>query len=845
MKIADFIRNQIILPRLQDHSVLVVYDPEGRYLEVCQALADEKYALVNASESSIQARRAALNAIQSLAGPQSQLEGLLIYIPAKAPLTDDEKQQDPFAVYGACGAVFPDPQNDGDTYQSLCLKAKPEFVTQIQKVFANDPNPSFAVIDAIGGGEGWPTLETLLRADSARAILLALLSPNPQQKAALLADTAWFAEAGSLLETILSMPLMTKVQSWPAVSEELWRFLLFSEFTFDLPGELPQALDMIPKAPPEAKPMVYDLCDDLRNDLRSQGDYVEQAALVEGILQLPQKCKGLQEFGQRQTFPFEAERCCEQAVQAFIDGEGAVFREALRKHQQSHWDNLGENELHWSLLQAADRLINAIDKAHSVVSAGSNASLSHLLDIYTAELCEVDRCHREFEQVAVEVFDDLPSVAKIKTQSRQAYQAYNTQLQQAFLRLIQNEGWPESKQMANKTVFDRWVTPALRQNGHRVAIILIDALRFELGSELAGILEEWGQVSLDSACASLPTITPVGMVSLLPEADMKMSLIRKENKAQPEWEGAPIMTVAQRMDVLRSRYGERFAELKLNLFAKGSEDVAQGVDLLVLRSNDMDSEFEANPESALSLISRTLNLVRAAVKRLQKLGFEDVFIFTDHGFYMNVSGLAGDVCAMPTGDWINVHNRMLLGDGNPDASNLVLPADFLGIKGAFNQAAVPRAMVAYRAGVTYFHGGLSLQEAVVPVIAVKITPLAPKRTETIEVRLSYRGGREKITTRLPVININVRGQTGLFEAQKPVEFLVEAHDRSGQVVGEAKVGDRVNPATRTITLNPGESAQIALRMDLNFEGHFEVKALDPSTGLALSDSLPLETDYTV
>ena len=79
-----------------------------------------------------------------------------MYVPAKAPIRDEERQVDPFAVYAACGAIFPD--GDGDGYESICLKAKPDNATEIRRLFAENPSPQFALIDNVGGGLSWPTL---------------------------------------------------------------------------------------------------------------------------------------------------------------------------------------------------------------------------------------------------------------------------------------------------------------------------------------------------------------------------------------------------------------------------------------------------------------------------------------------------------------------------------------------------------------------------------------------------------------------------------------------------------------------------------------------------------------
>ena len=78
MSIAAFIRDQIFSPRLNKAAVLAVYDPDRRYRDICQAMADKITAVVDASDSSIEAREAAMAAFASLGKPngRSALLGL-------------------------------------------------------------------------------------------------------------------------------------------------------------------------------------------------------------------------------------------------------------------------------------------------------------------------------------------------------------------------------------------------------------------------------------------------------------------------------------------------------------------------------------------------------------------------------------------------------------------------------------------------------------------------------------------------------------------------------------------------------------------------------------------------
>ena len=160
-------------------------------------------------------------------------------MPAAKPIEEEDKQKDPFALYAACGAVFPD--GDGDTYLSLCLKAKPDHATQVRAVFAENENPGFSVIDAIGGGLNWPNLRSFLSVESTRDILFALLNPSERQQKALKGNDAWVSELKNLLNVSMGLSLKTKGKTWGPIADELWRYLLFSEFMFDCPSPCPRA----------------------------------------------------------------------------------------------------------------------------------------------------------------------------------------------------------------------------------------------------------------------------------------------------------------------------------------------------------------------------------------------------------------------------------------------------------------------------------------------------------------------------------------------------------------------------------------------------------------------------
>ncbi|MBX5048871.1 PglZ domain-containing protein [Rhizobium lentis] len=821
---------------------MVVYDPDRRYQGLCVSLDDGRVRVVDASDSSIESRLAAIEALREIGRPKGDLDAVLIYVPKARSETDEEKQVDPFAFYAESGAVFP--RDDGDDYLSLCLRAKPDYSTELRRVFAGSPSgPPFSVIDAIGGGASWPQLRAALKVESGREILTALLSPTARQAEALKAQEGWSDEAREFLSATLGMSVKTRGKTWTAIADELWRFVLFSEFVFDLPVPLPESLQGVPRAPDEARPIIEDVCEGLRNSPGTRNLYIERAEGIEAELDLMPRCSFIEDLGDRDTFPFEERTFLKAAIKGITSNNTDATRRVLARHKNSVWRGKGESHAQWELVRAGLSLVEACDDNERQLPEHVRTQAS-LLDFYLGSLRDVDRLQREFEQAVGDFLDPHDLMQEVIDQARARYGRLAEKVQSAFIKHLAAAGWPPEGRLANANVFDQFLSGRLKESGRRVAYLMVDALRYELGVALEKMLSEDGPVELQAAHAQLPTITPVGMASLLPGALSDLSLDIEADALVPKLNGVRVTNAGQRMDVLRRRLGDRFHEMTLNDFVRGKPKISETVDLLVLRSTEIDSQLENNPETTLGLIPATLKLIRVALHKLRGMGYKDAVIVTDHGFFLNAQAEAGDVCIKPQGNWpINAHDRMLLGDGNADTHSTVISAEKLGIRGDFAQVALPHSMAPYRAGHLYFHGGASLVEAVVPLLLVRLDTEKNTAAARVTVTLSYKNGAKRITTRVPVIDVQVQSDD-MFAQDVSVEMLIEAQDAKGNVVGEPRPGGDVNPATRTLSLMPGHSKQIALRMDPDFEGKFSVQALNPTTLASLS-VLALETDYTV
>ena len=138
MRISDYIQDQF-RQRVEGHTCLIIYDPAKRYRALANGLASETVTVVDTTDSIILGRERAMDAWVNLSKAGKQPQYLVVYVPAKPPESDDEKCRDPFQIFALGGAAFPD--GDGDSYLSLCRRAKPDYAAKVEALFqAGEPD---------------------------------------------------------------------------------------------------------------------------------------------------------------------------------------------------------------------------------------------------------------------------------------------------------------------------------------------------------------------------------------------------------------------------------------------------------------------------------------------------------------------------------------------------------------------------------------------------------------------------------------------------------------------------------------------------------------------------------
>jgi hypothetical protein len=843
MKINQFIQTAFE-NRAEKAGALVVYDPERRYRNLVLGMADDRFELVDVTDSFIEAHEAAVDRWSALGKMDSAERRLIIYVPMAPPATPEERCLDPFSGIAAGTDWFP--RSDDDSFQSLCEKAKPEHRDKIRELFANGV-PDLATIDAVGAGNTWPQLETLLGVESSAEIIAALLVPSENQQQKLNGNNSWITEARELLSSQLGFVPKTKTKKWDSVADELWRFVLFSEFAFDLPGELPESLAIVPRARPESQTLINRVCDILRQEPYHSA-YIRCSDRVAVELTLEERMRNVSDLGERDTFAFEERSFLGQYVRCLLDGNLGRAAEIAGRRRNSIWVRHTERGMLWTVAEKARELLVAADDLDRDLAANAK-SAAELISFYTSRGYRLDQANRELEKAVADTYGEVDGLEELIESAGNRFLAVTENLQRRFIDCVAKDGWPVSGRLRATQVFDKTVAPLLETRGVKVALFFVDSLRFELAVALERQLSGTYTCHLETTCAQLPTVTPVGMAALLPKADGNLRLISTGGELVPAISRKQIRNPSERFAYVQEHYGDRVSMVDLDAFVstatagKKKQPFSPSVDLLLIKTTDIDDQGELDAASVCVFLPHILGKLITAVGKLNKLGFHHAIFATDHGFGLLPKFGPGDTVAKPAGDWLQLKDRCMLGYGPATSDTVSFSKEQVGIQGDIANFVVPRSFGTFNKRHPYFHGGLSLPEAVIPVLTVNLGNEEAESRPLMDVQLRYRGESSgTITTRRPVLDVCVFGRE-LFTGEIAFRLEARAKTAAGEtVVGEAASCAYADPATGVVKVKAGQAVKVPLRIVEDFNGMLEVRAVDAETGVIYGAPLKLKAE---
>jgi hypothetical protein len=406
--------------------------------------------------------------------------------------------------------------------------------------------------------------------------------------------------------------------------------------------------------------------------------------------------------------------------------------------------------------------------AHAVMQPTAGGSVAHQAEVWAAEGWKVDAS----AMTALALAQAADRLADIEPALMALYRPWLQLSAQAFQQRVLSEGYPAR-------VLD--VVP------DDTVVLFVDGLRLDLARQLELALAEVGlSVKLQHRLTSVPSVTSSGKVW-----------------CSPGYTAAQVTTFADGFEPL-IRVGDSDAaytaeRLRRAMAADGfavvnpdAPEMASSQRAWAEFADDIDSDGHRKGLRLAQEAPRHVAKLAKAVQRLLNVGWQRVRVVTDHGWLLLPGGLPKvelDPKLLDT-KWARC---AVVKDAAASVEAMTLPWSY----GPTVRIALAPGIGAFRAGQVYDHGGLSLQECVVPVVDVVSNQPAKSRVAIKAVTWN---------TRKTICSVQTAGADGLMVVLERLGNIVIESDGAIADDKGRLVLDEVDDLL-------GETVSIVLRRD--------------------------------
>lgn len=475
---------------------------------------------------------------------------------------------------------------------------------------------------------------------------------------------------------------------------------------------------------------------------------------------------------------------------------------------------------------------------------GTVDSPKGLFDSYARTWSGIDAAYRAFwtaYPAASQLMPDL--LPGIGEKAEVQYARYVDRLAATWQELVIASGkWPfDVADVSQRTFFDAKVRPALVTG--RVAVVISDALRYEAGAEWAREARDRGtaDVKCDAMLASLPSYTQLGMASLLPGEALSID---------PKGLGATVDGLdatggRNREAILRRAVPDATALSCDSLLGPEGDERLRGASLAYVYQNVVDATGDklVSEERTFNAVGEAFAQLDRACARLLSLGFATVIVTADHGFLYQQDDNSleyADVPFLPTVldvEGSKCSRRFVAAGELPDSEALIeMDASRLGLEGDF-EVGLPRGTRRLRlrgSGARFVHGGMTLQETVVPCVTVRRTASGKAGRE---VAVDLLTGAKVITGSL--VHFDLYQEEPVGDGVLPASLRVGLYDADGTLRSEsrpvemasasANAEERRVPVELTVAREAANGARLTLRVERRYGATSKYKTIAEAT----------------
>lgn len=280
------------------------------------------------------------------------------------------------------------------------------------------------------------------------------------------------------------------------------------------------------------------------------------------------------------------------------------------------------------------------------------------------------------------------------------------------------------------------------EGGDRVIVIISDALRYECAKELMQRFEydEKCEAKMDTMLGVLPSVTSLGMASLLPHTEINV-----DKDMNVTVDGSSCSDLVSRDKILKAKNPDNVA-VSFDDIAKANKatvrELLQGKKIVYIYHNQVDARGDkaASENEVFNACAEAIDEIFRLIRKLTgDISATKYIVTADHGFLyrrdkmkeFDKLSFSKDICTYMNKRFLITTERV---ENQGMASRALTYLNKLNEMYVMTPIGADIFKVA-GAGQNYVHGGSSLQEMLVPVVEVK-TAKGKQDTDYVDVILT-------------------------------------------------------------------------------------------------------------
>ena len=514
-KLADYITD-LLNRQIKDYGIIVWYDPEGQYTQAIDSIKSDAQ-LFKFNGSFFELKHELDTFLEDPKRPK-----LLIYVPK-----DRNDTNNALIEFEKAGCILEPGHSSLNQNTRLEVLARavlkpimPDNVENICKQVASG-SLSFEEIEDIAEQSaeiGYGTIKLIFgSADPIEVALQFLAQPELDEQ---IAAKKAISELVKIIEISYGVMLPNNTTEARAI---LRRHLLLADFVEPLSQEeIPSALSQM-ELPTKTIHMqnTVKLAARWRSYDENKDAYIRDAKIVE------QECKvesfniPAQLLRDSQTFRSTENCLIDWACELILNSDFDETAKLIGKRKNSFWSRTEEVLLlKWSILESVVNIGIKVTQIREELKTTqwTPAEFIHRYCNSDSAWYELDKFQRGFEDRYERYDIDLSiqesSMEQVIAKARQLYTDTVGDLAAAFQNSCENNQFECGDIKKQREIFAEDVKSVL--GDRKIAYIWVDALRYEMATELVESFGADFEIELQPSASTLPGITAVGMASLLP-----------------------------------------------------------------------------------------------------------------------------------------------------------------------------------------------------------------------------------------------------------------------------------------------------------------------------------------